>query len=194
MKHAERAPIRPHGITATELMVTLFVASVLLMLCVPSFSRAISSSRLSTQASDLFGTLQRARSEAITRAAPVTVCRSNNGTSCTTAAQWEGGWIVFVDGNGNAVVDASDTVIRLTSALTGTYTLRATAPLTNAITFGSDGAAQGAGYFILCEKNLTSQARAINVNLVGRISFGVDSNGDGVPEDDSGTPYSTCTP
>lgn len=194
MRFAERTPARAGGITATEMMITLFVASVLLMLGVPSFSNAISSSRLSTQASDLYGSLQRARSEAITRATPITVCRSTNGTSCSTSAQWERGWMVFVDGNANGIVDGTDSIVRVASALVNQYTLRASAPFTDAITFSSDGTAQGAGHFILCEKNMTSAARAIKINLVGRISFSVDTNNDGIPEDDMGTAYSTCTP
>ena len=53
---------------------------------------------------------------------------------------------------------------------------------------------QGAGLFVLCRNSSTAQARGINVNLVGRIANAADLNGNGIPEDDSGTDYATCTP
>ena len=185
---------RMAGMTVLEMLVTMAIAVILLGVGVPSFSSAILSSRLSTQASDVFGALQRARSEAITRATPVTVCKSASGTSCTSLGNWEDGWIVFIDGNANALVETGETIVRVTPALVAGYSLHATTAFANAITFKGDGSAQGAGSFILCKGSSTSNARGINVNLVGRISIAGDSNGNGVPEDDAGVDYATCTP
>ena len=195
MRFAERMGARRQsGMTVLELLVTMVVAVILLGVGVPSFSSAILSTRMGTQASDFFGSVQRARSEAITRATPVTVCKSASGTSCTTAGNWEDGWIVFVDGNANAVVDAGDTVVRATPALMPGYTLRATTTFANAITFKGDGSAQGAGFFVLCRNSSTAQAKGINVNLVGRIANAADANNNGIPEDDTGGDYATCAP
>ena len=78
MRFADRTRMtciaRMAGMTVLEMLVTMAIAVILLGVGVPSFSSAILSSRLSTQASDVFGALQRARSEAITRATPVSSC------------------------------------------------------------------------------------------------------------------------
>ena len=186
--------VRCAGLTATELLVTMAVAAILLVVGVPSFSAAILSTRLNTQMSDFHGALQRARSEAITRASPVTVCKSASGTACTSAGGWEGGWIVFIDGNANGLLDAGETIVRVTGALLSNYTLRGSTGLASVITYKPDGSAQASGYFILCQNNTTSHSRGINVNLVGRISNSSDADANGIPEDDAGVDYTTCTP
>ena len=188
------SPVRCAGLTATELLVTMAVAAILLVVGVPSFSAAILSTRLNTQMSDFYGALQRARSEAITRASPVTLCKSASGTACTSAGGWEGGWIVFIDGNANGLLDAGETIVRVTGALLSNYTLRGSTGLDSVITYKPDGSAQASGYFILCQNNTTSHARGINVNLVGRISNASDADANGIPEDDAGVDYTTCTP
>lgn len=187
--------VRARGFTATEMLVAMVIVGILLVIGVPSFVSSLLAMRLNSQMSDLQGTLQRARSESITRATPATVCRSSNGTSCdTSAGGWEIGWALFIDGNGNGTIDASDTVIRVTPALLPGFTLRAPTAFANVVTYKSDGSAQAGGHFILCRNNALSTARAVNVNLVGRIASAGDANKNGIPESDAGADYTTCTP
>lgn len=56
---------RPAGFTVVELMVVLFILSVLAALAVPSFSRTIVSARLRASASDVRATFARARALAV---------------------------------------------------------------------------------------------------------------------------------
>lgn len=86
------------GFTLVELMITLAVAGILIAAAAPSFTAVINSNRLATLSNDMIASLQTARMESLRRGVPVIVCRSENGSSCSTGAQW-GGWIVFADAN-----------------------------------------------------------------------------------------------
>ena len=63
----------------------------------------IENSRMSAGVNEFVAAVQLARSEAVKRRLPVTLCRSSDSTSatpsCGTGAAWQDGWIVFVDDN-----------------------------------------------------------------------------------------------
>jgi len=94
------------GFTLLELMITLVIAALFLTVGVPSYLNLIRNSRAATNANELVTALTLARSEAVRRAANVTICRSADGAAC--GGNWTDGWIVFVDGaateNGAPVV------------------------------------------------------------------------------------------
>ncbi len=114
------------GFTLIELMFTIIVLAVLLGIGVPNFRDFIRNSRMSSAANDLVTDFNLARSESVKRRVPVTLCKSQNGTSCDTdnTAQFRR-WIVFVDDldpavteatDGNGVVDgAAETILRVTA-------------------------------------------------------------------------------
>jgi type IV fimbrial biogenesis protein FimT len=86
------------GFTLIELMISILVLAILVGVAVPSFREAALSSRLSAYANDLLASAQLARSEAIKRNAPVTLCASEDGDECSEDVGWEVGWIVATDG------------------------------------------------------------------------------------------------
>jgi len=83
------------GFTLIELMVTITILAILLGWAVPSFNNAALSSKLTGFANDLVASTQIARSEAIKRNAPITLCRSTNGATCAGSGGWEVGWIML---------------------------------------------------------------------------------------------------
>ena len=83
------------GLTLIELMVAITILAILLGWAVPSFNNAALSSKLTGFANDLVSSTQIARSEAIKRNAPITLCASSNGTTCATSGGWEVGWILL---------------------------------------------------------------------------------------------------
>jgi type IV fimbrial biogenesis protein FimT len=83
------------GFTLIELMVAITILAILLAWAVPSFNNAALSSKLTGFANDLVSSTQIARSEAIKRNAPITLCASSNGTACATSGGWEVGWILL---------------------------------------------------------------------------------------------------
>ncbi len=104
------APGGQRGFTLGEVLTTLGVLGVSLSLVVPSFSSVTRSNLRATGINELVATLHVARSEAITRNAPIVICPSADGLTCARVA-WEAGWIRFVDSNGDYRADPDEAVL-----------------------------------------------------------------------------------
>ena len=123
---------RNRGFTLVELMVALAVLAILLGISIPSYREFVANNRMTAQANDLISAFSLARSEAVKRAANVTVCVSSDGASCTGGVNWEQGWIVTAD------TADPNAVIRMQQALGGNSTL--TIPAATNIVFNATGA------------------------------------------------------
>lgn len=162
-------PAAMRGFTLIELLVTLAIAAILLGIAVPNFVTFIQNNRLATQANDLVTMLNYARSEAVKRNQTITVCSSSDGTSCAGSTTWDGGLIVFVDNNGDGVVDGGEDVLQVRQAMEGSNTLRSGAQ--TRFTYQSNGfLASNNDVFRLCDARGTAVARAITISLQGRVS------------------------
>ena len=91
------------GFTLLELMAALTVIGILLTVGVPTFVDVVRSNRATSNANELVNALTIARSEAIRRGVRVSMCRSNDGASCS--GTWSNGWIIFID---TAATDETD--------------------------------------------------------------------------------------
>lgn len=164
--------IRERGFSLVELIVTLVVAAVLIV-SVPSIRPMLQDGRLSTQANDLIGDLNYARSEAIKRRAFVGVCISTNGTSCAGGGNWRDGRAVFVGTGNNGTWQANDTILRFRGPLTSADTLTTTA-LADPIIFSANGASNlnigATGFFTFCDDRGFTKGKMVNVNSMGQIA------------------------
>lgn len=98
---------RPRGFTLQELMVTLLILAVLCALALPSLSASVSRMRADMLRMQLVSVFNSARSTAITRAAPVAVCPSEDGMHC--GDDWSQGWLILLDrGSGTAPPSPAD--------------------------------------------------------------------------------------
>ncbi|MFQ5936253.1 MAG: GspH/FimT family pseudopilin [Acidiferrobacterales bacterium] len=175
---------RNSGFTLVELIITLVIAAILLAVAAPSMTSFILRDRLTTQANELVADLSYARSEAIKRGAPVTVCKtadpSLNPPQCITGndgAPWTTGRIVFVDigGIANQVDGGTDVVLRVREALDGTgnglYGDGNNGGTGNRIIFTGLGVANPPGastQFVFCDNRGPGEGVAVAIRPTGR--------------------------
>lgn len=166
-----------NGFTLIELLVTVSVLAVLLAVAIPGFQSFVVRNRLAAINNDLMTSLNLARSEAIKRATPVSVCRTNdNGATC--AGNWSSGWMVFVNTNNDNAKDPDDTVeplLRVFPPLPAGYTLNATNNFTNHVTYDRSGAANNIGTFVVCNDSDETTARGVTLTrLRPRLAVAAD--------------------
>ncbi len=165
--------IRNRGMTAVELLFTMAIAALVLALAVPNFRDFVQNNRAAEEANALVGALALARSEAVTRGIPVTVCSSTDSETCAEVNDWSTGWIVFTDIDALAEVNDDDVVIRALPELRNGSELTADASFVTYTANGFLGALPGEDPAVVtfdldipdCTGN---HNRTISVNLQGR--------------------------
>ena len=96
------------GFTLLEMMIAISLLAILLSFGLPNFRDFIRNARLAAAANDVIADMNFARSEAIKRRVPVTLCKSDDAATCddSTTSEFRG-WIIFVD-DADAAVDAAE--------------------------------------------------------------------------------------
>ncbi|MGI9202251.1 MAG: GspH/FimT family pseudopilin [Woeseiaceae bacterium] len=99
-----------NGFTIYELMITILIIGLVLALGLPSLRSVVQDNRVTAATSDLQNAFKIARSEAVRARANVTVCASDNSLSydADCRGEWQDGYIVFVDNDGNLARNAAD--------------------------------------------------------------------------------------
>lgn len=181
------------GLTLIELLVTIAIAAIVMGLAIPGFQAFFRSNTLANVSNEIRGSLMLAREEAIRRGRQVVVCTSTSGTACTTNdSDWSGGWIVFVDTNGDGAFAAGEPILRVSAAVPEGATLRST--LANTVRYARNGQAHADGSFVACHANQLTGARVVLLARAANPRMGGDTNNDGIPEGAAGNNITSCTP
>ena len=99
-------------------LIELAIVAILCRVAAPGLTRTAAARALAAQSSEFMAALRFARSEALKRGQPVTVCAAAPGgppLACqgSRAADWRAGWIVFADHDRRGVLDPGDPVLRV---------------------------------------------------------------------------------
>jgi len=167
-------PKRRHaGYTMMELLMSLTIAAILAAIAIPGFKYVTSSNRIATEVNGLLGDMLFARSEAVKEGQTVTLCASIDGLNCSGAGtDWQGGWMVFLDTNGDGVRQNSEAIIRVQPAFSGTDTFVATTPTFSKVTFNRlgyapTGSANTINIALHDSTSNTNWTRCVAINPIG---------------------------
>jgi len=156
------------GVTALDLLITLTIVTLLLSAGVPAFRSYGQNQRLTAAVSSLQSDLQFARGEAIRLATHTLACPGSPLEGCLTARDWNRGWIVFADLNGDREWQAGESLLKSGAPLAQ---LAVTSPASRSrLRFFPNGTAPGSNTSItFCDARGTAYARQIRVSNSGRI-------------------------
>ena len=182
---------KQQGFTLLELVIGLFIVAIVASLAVPSMSNMITRNRLSAEYNRFIGDLALARSEAVTRGVPVSLCPSTNQSSCS-GNNWDQGWIVFVDDGdgtssnaGNRDRDGAEEIIRVSAPTKGGVDIRSVNFTDDGgVLFSGDGRIEAGtpadiGVFIVCNEYGASKARGVEFSPFGQLRNMRDSDSNG---------------
>lgn len=172
------------GFTLVELMFTVIVLAVLLSIGIPNFRDFLRNSRMTAAANDLLTDYNYARSEAVKRRLPVTLCKSADGATCDTSTASFSRWIVFLDRNGDATVTSPaatppvDIILkdrRIAEGITGTSVGYKTVFRPSGFPVSVDDATGAISRVLFCDARKSamtvganSSARGLSITATGR--------------------------
>ncbi|MEE8264775.1 MAG: GspH/FimT family pseudopilin [Acidiferrobacterales bacterium] len=162
--------VAERGFTLPEVLVTLTIIGIMAVSAV-GFARILHSTQMTSQVNTLIADLSLARSEAIKRGYPVTLCQSNSGADCTGASDWHLGWILFADIDSDRSRDEDEALIRSQQALPEGTQVQFGGSGRNRnhyVTYWPEGSVTPNGTFTFCDSNGNTSARAIVLYWTGR--------------------------
>lgn len=163
------------GFTLVELMLVLVVLAIALSIGTPSLQAVRQGSQLWAGSSRFLAALNLARSEAVMRNQPVSLCPydQDSGGEPECVGTYAAGWLVFSNRDRDKVVDAdADEVIRVFEGLPTGYRLTnrsGTKAASQLINFLPDGTAYANRTLLFCPPQpVTIPSLSIVLNIVGR--------------------------
>lgn len=151
------------GLTLIELLVTMTVLALVLGIGVPGLRDFVLNNRQVSAVNEMVASMQYARTESVARNGFVSLCPSSNQTGCT-GGNWDTGWIIFSDLDGDGSVDGDDTVVRAVEPLNNLDFSSDVA----ALTYRRNGRSTATGTFTLCDARGDSHGKVILMDLAGR--------------------------
>ena len=115
-----------NGFTLYELLITVLIVGVVLTVGVPNMLAFNQNGRMTATANDIHSAFHLARSESSRAKTNITVCASSSSLDANPDCEgnWNQGFIVFVDDDGDLNVDAgTDSILRAFPALDDSLTL-----------------------------------------------------------------------
>ncbi|WP_323847401.1 GspH/FimT family pseudopilin [Microbulbifer magnicolonia] len=181
------------GFTLVELMFTIAILGVIASIAIPALNDFVARHRDKAAARQLLGSLNYARSMAVSRQQIVIVCGTSDGTSCSVSDQWTGGGLIFADTDRDGELDPGETLLQRILPPPAESTLTFNGGIWKTLRYRPDGRLNTGANFEYCPPaGEPASGWVIVLNPTGRPYFGRDGDGDGVPENGSGENLS-CT-
>ncbi|MCF0015265.1 GspH/FimT family pseudopilin [Pseudomonas stutzeri] len=159
---------RNQGFTLIELIVTLAVLAISIAVAAPVFTATLDSVRERTLLDQLLADIHFARSAAIARRRPVSICTGDE--ACSGEANWSGPVFIFDDLNGNGALDDGDSPLRGSMIGNNYQWSWSNFRKQPHLTFKPDGTTHSLnGSFVLCRRGMA--LKKIVINITGRVKL-----------------------
>jgi type IV fimbrial biogenesis protein FimT len=159
---------RHAAFTVLELLVTLVIATLLLLIAVPSLQQFTWRQQMKAALGNLHNDLLVARSEAVFRNVSVVACPGDPARGCAGSGDWGGGWIVFADDNDDRQRQLPEPLIRRGQVFEA-LAISGSAGRSS-VRFLPDGSAPGSnGTIGFCGHGGPALARKLVISNIGRI-------------------------
>jgi type IV fimbrial biogenesis protein FimT len=156
------------GFTLVELMVVTVVAATLLSIGLPAYSHLRERVAVRSASHALTASLSLARTLAVTRRTPVSICPTRDGRTCAHATDWDDGWMVFLDPARRGQPASADHVIARDPGRSD-LSMRSTGGR-RLVRYQPDGRAWGSNVTLrLCSRHEGEVLARVVVNNVGRV-------------------------
>lgn len=158
------------GFSVIELLVAMAAVALVILVAVPGSSALIEKYRLKSASKDLLSGLAIARAESEARSSTVRVCPSSNGHTCRSDGNWNLGWLVYSDGNGDGRVQDIE-VIQAFEPPNPKIHIVASGAVQSRASFTTTGLVQerdaSTGEFLICHAGSGAPARKVRVDSDG---------------------------
>lgn len=151
-----------NGFSLLELIVVVGIAGILASLVTPML-QSFQSYNHDQKTSTLIQDIKLSRSEAAKRNTWVTIRR--------TGDSWQGGWISFVDSDGDGTKDNGESIVFGSSAALEINQLANGSNFADYIRFSGNGAAHAAGWLVMTNSADASLRAVICVVSAGRVNL-----------------------
>lgn len=159
---------RNRGFTLIELMISVSVVGILAGVAAPSFRDLIEHTRTSAAISSLTTHMALARTAAISRNRRAVLCPSADGNQCRADTDWSGGWMLFMDDDGNRKPDANEDVLRVDLAPTSQHLRVVSTTGRQQLRYLPDGRSAGTNLTISICNQTGNLLGSVIVNNMGR--------------------------
>jgi type IV fimbrial biogenesis protein FimT len=184
------------GYTTLELLILMLILALLAAIGLPGIRDTLDRNARDIAVQQMMTALALARAEAVTKATPVSLCRSVNTAVCSSGSNgdWRNGWLIFEDRGTPGIMDLNDLLIKANAPSSSKISITArTAANANIIgdyfRFDAEGFLiypVGGGYLKFCHPNNTLNfTRAVWVAATGRSSYSLHDS-DGIQNDING--------
>ena len=156
------------GITALELMVTMAIVAILLATGVPAFKNYGWNLRMKSAMDNLQTDLNLARGLAISHNIQTIICPATDDNTCSGSPDWQNGWIVFSDLNGDRNIQKGEPLRKHANAVE--FLNISSSQSRSSLRFYPNGSAPGSNISIrFCDQRGARFAGKIVVSNSGRI-------------------------
>ena len=162
------------GLTVVEFLIGFTVIAVIALVTAPSLSGLLQSHQIGTAATELARGLSLAKTEADKRHSTVRVCPSSDGMSCRQDGDWNRGWLVFSDGNGDGSPQEIER-IRAYDPPNEKIRIKSSGAITDVVAFTVAGLVKNnnseKGEFTICHVDSRSKSKKIQVDSEGWVDL-----------------------